>query len=61
LQQLEGLLEEALATDDRIEVLSALLDQNVPVHISSSLLLNWLENTSDQVTLTLLLSVVIQR
>ncbi|KAI1729333.1 protein ced-11 [Ditylenchus destructor] len=47
-EQVDEILAEALAADDHLDVLSSLLDQNIPIRISSDLLLNWLENTSDQ-------------
>lgn len=46
---MENLLLEALNYDERIEVLSALLDQNIPIKITSAFLLSWLDEITDQV------------
>uniref|UniRef100_A0A914HUU2 TRPM-like domain-containing protein n=1 Tax=Globodera rostochiensis TaxID=31243 RepID=A0A914HUU2_GLORO len=47
-EQVSVLLRSALSSDERIDVLASLLDQNVPLLVNSQLLLGWLEDTGDQ-------------
>lgn len=49
LQDISDLIEEALLSDNRLIVLAAILEKNIPLKVSPHLMMKLLRHASDQV------------